>query len=47
MKNFIGNKNNLEKNYISISKELSFNLDLKIGDNITIMSSSGIEYNYW
>ena len=41
--NFIGKKNNLEKNYISIGKELSFDLDLKIGDNITIMSSSGIE----
>ena len=42
-KNFIGDKNNLEKNYISIGKELSFNLDLNLGDNITIMSSSGIE----
>tara|TARA_B100001057_G_scaffold266599_1_gene266756 strand:- start:4171 stop:5400 length:1230 start_codon:yes stop_codon:yes gene_type:complete len=41
-KNFIGNKI-LEKNYISIGKELSFNLDLEIGDNITIMSSSGVE----
>jgi lipoprotein-releasing system permease protein len=42
-KNFVGQKNNLEKNYISIGKELSFNLDVKIGDSITIMSSSGIE----
>jgi lipoprotein-releasing system permease protein len=42
-KNFNGQKNNLEKNYISIGKELSFNLDLEIGDNITIMSSAGIE----
>ena len=42
-KNFIGDKNNLEKNYISIGKELSFNLDLNLGDNVTIMSSSGIE----
>jgi len=41
-KNFFGNKN-LEKNSISIGRELSFNLDLEIGDNITIMSSSGIE----
>ena len=41
-KNFFGNKN-LEKNFISIGRELSFNLDLEIGDNITIMSSSGIE----
>ena len=42
-KNFIGNNNNLKKNYISISKELSYTLDLKIGDSISIMSSSGIE----
>jgi len=41
--NFSGQKRNLDKNYISIGKELSFNLDLEIGDNITIMSSSGIE----
>jgi len=40
--NFFGNKN-LEKNSISIGRELSFNLDLEVGDNITIMSSSGIE----
>ncbi len=40
---FIGNRNNLIKNYISIGKELSFTLGLKIGDDITIMSSSGIE----
>ena len=33
----------IEKNYISIGTELSFTLDLKIGDDITIMSSSGIE----
>ncbi len=42
-KNFFGEKDNLDKNFISIGKELSFNLDLEIGDNITIMSSSGIE----
>ena len=42
-KTFIGNKNNLTKNYISIGKELSFTLDLNIGDDITIMSSSGVE----
>ena len=42
-KNFLGNKNNLTKNYISISKELSFTLDVKIGDDITIMSPSGVE----
>ena len=40
---FIGNKNNLTKNYISIGKELSFTLNLNIGDDITIMSSSGME----
>ncbi len=40
---FVGDRNNLQKNYISIGKELSFTLGLKIGDDITIMSSSGIE----
>ena len=40
---FLGDKNNLKKNYISIGKELSFSLNVKIGDNITIMSSSGVE----
>ena len=39
---FFGNKNNLKNNYISIGKELSFTYNLEIGDNITIMSSSGI-----
>ncbi len=42
-KKFVGNKNNLTKNYISIGRELGFTLDLQIGDNISIMSSSGIE----
>ena len=42
-KNIIGNSQNLKKNYISIGKELSFTLDLNIGDSITLMSSSGIE----
>jgi len=42
-KDFIGQNKRLVKNYISIGKELSFNLDLEIGDNITIMSSSGVE----
>ena len=42
-KSFIGNNNDLKKNYISISKELSYTLDLKIGESISIMSSSGIE----
>jgi len=42
-KNVIGNNKILKKNYISIGKELSFTLDLNIGDSITLMSSSGIE----
>jgi len=42
-KTFIGDRNNLTKNYISIGKELSFTLGLKIGDDVTIMSSSGVE----
>ena len=41
--NFIGKSKNITKNYISIGRELSFNLDLEIGDDITIMSSSGVE----
>ncbi len=40
---FVGDRNNLTKNYISIGKELSFSLGLKIGDDVAIMSSSGIE----
>ena len=42
-KDFVGQNNKLIKNFISIGRELSFNLDLEIGDSITIMSSSGIE----
>ncbi len=42
-KNFLGNKKNLKNNNISIGKELSFILDVKIGDNISLMSSSGID----
>ena len=42
-KHFIGDASNLTKNNISIGKELSFNLNLKIGDKLTIMSPSGIE----
>jgi lipoprotein-releasing system permease protein len=41
--NLIGNSKNLNKNNISIGKELSFNLNLSVGDKISIMSSSGIE----
>ena len=40
---FLGNNKVLKKNYISIGKELSFTLNLDIGDNITLMSSSGVE----
>ena len=40
---FQGNNEILSKNYISIGKELSFTLDLDIGDNITLMSSVGVE----
>jgi lipoprotein-releasing system permease protein len=41
--NLIGSPNNLIKKNISIGKELSFNLNLSIGDLISIMSPSGIE----
>ena len=40
---FVGDRNNLKKNYISIGKELSYTLGLDICDDVTIMSSSGIE----
>ena len=40
---FLGNNEILPKNYISIGKELSLNLNLDIGDNITLMSSAGVE----
>ncbi|WP_440907804.1 lipoprotein-releasing ABC transporter permease subunit [Candidatus Pelagibacter sp.] len=40
---FKGNKNQLNKNYISIGNELSFSLDLKIGDELTLLSPSGVE----
>jgi lipoprotein-releasing system permease protein len=42
-KNFLGQNKKIKKNSISIGRELSFNLDLNIGDNITLMSSSGVE----
>jgi lipoprotein-releasing system permease protein len=41
--NFAGNSNNLIKNFISIGKELSFDLNLYVGDKISIMSSVGIQ----
>ena len=42
-KNFKGNKLNLDKNSISIGNELSFSLNLKIGDEITILSPNGVQ----
>ena len=36
-------KENLKDNYISIGRELSLNLDLNIGDTVTVMSPSGIQ----
>ena len=41
-KEFIGS-DNLNNNSISIGQELSFNLNLDIGDTITIMSPSGVQ----
>ncbi len=41
--NFKGNKFNLDKNSISIGNELSFSLNLKIGDELTILSPSGVQ----
>ncbi len=41
--NFNGNKNGLIENNISIGKELSFDLNLKIGDKIMIMSPMGVQ----
>ena len=41
--NLIGKSNQLTKNSISIGKELSFSLDLVVGDKVSIMSPVGIE----
>ena len=40
---FKGNKSELQKNSLSIGNELRFSLDLQIGDEITLMSPSGVE----
>ena len=40
---FKGDNINLDKNSISIGNELSFSLNLKIGDEITILSPSGVQ----
>ena len=39
----LGDNKILKKNYISIGKELSYTLNLDVGDNVTLMSSAGIE----
>ena len=41
--NLISKSSQLTKNLISIGKELSFNLDLGVGDKVSIMSPVGIE----
>jgi lipoprotein-releasing system permease protein len=41
--NLIGKSSQLTKNSISIGKELSFNLDVTVGDKVSIMSPVGIE----
>ena len=40
---FKGNNQGLTRDSISIGNELSFSLDIKIGDKITLMSTSGVE----
>ena len=40
---FIGNKDNLNEYNISIGKELSFTLNVDIGDKVTLMSPVGVE----
>ena len=42
-KKFQGNKDTLTGNFISIGNELSFALGIDIGDDITLMSPSGVE----
>ena len=42
-KKLVGFSENLNRNHISIGKELSFTLNLKLGDKLTIMSPVGIE----
>ena len=41
--NFNGIKNSLQKDSISIGKELSFSLNLEIGDNVVLMSPSSLD----
>ena len=42
-KEFVGENENLENNNISLGKELSFTLNLDIGDSVTLLSSVGID----
>ena len=41
--NSLENSEIFSKNFLSIGKELSLNLDLDVGDSITLMSSVGVE----
>ena len=41
--NFVGNPNELIGNNISIGKNLSLDYDLKVGDKVSIMSTTGIQ----
>ena len=41
--NSLENNEILSGNFLSIGKELSFTLDLEIGDSVTLMSSAGVE----
>jgi len=42
-KEFVGENENLENNNISLGKELSFTLNLEIGDSVTLLSSVGVD----
>ena len=43
MKNFKDQLNQFDKNFISIGSELSFSLNLEIGDELTLMSPAGVQ----
>ena len=47
-KNFIssGNINNFDKNNVFIGSEMAFNLNLKVGDFLNLMSSSFVSTPY-
>ena len=40
---FVGDISNLSQNFISVGSELSYDLNVKVGDKIMMMSSSGVE----